>query len=471
MMAEDKKAFDVCYRYRLYPTPEQEEWFRMNMSCCDFVYNHYLAERKRAYRRTQETVRRPVLAEGSSWDDDKPKFLRDEGGRVVYEEIANEQFDPEAKPMSFFDTSKDLTVLKRNLVDEGGERWLQRADSVSLVYALRHLDQAYQNFFKHGARYPKRRKPGQHLAYRTKARGSDIRAGESPSSAYIVLPKVSAVPMVMHRPYSGTPYAATVSAEKDGRWYVSVSCKDVEMDEMEACGAEVGITTGIREWLVTSDGAVFDNPRRSEKTAKKLARMQRQLSRKQGAKKGEKKSKGYIELEHKIARLKVKEKNQRRDDTHKLTHRLVTDYGLIVSREMEVQQMMRKDKRDGALPIIAQKVIHRGLADANLFEINRQLAYKSEWCGRTFVLLESDYPTAQTCSECGAKYEILAKDLRSTWTCPECGTAHDRKHNGAVNVLEAGKCKLAGRESKTSKNRKTQGRATKGKVEPTTETN
>lgn len=41
---------------------------------------------------------------------------------------------------------------------------------------------------------------------------------------------------------------------------------------------------------------------------------------------------------------------------------------------------------------------------------------------------------------------VLARDLRPAWTCPECGAKHDRKANGAQNVLEAGKDILAKQE-------------------------
>ena len=57
-----------------------------------------------------------------------------------------------------------------------------------------------------------------------------------------------------------------------------------------------------------------------------------------------------------------------------------------------------------------------------------------------------DTPTAQVCSRCGHEELVLARDLRPAWTCPECGAKHDRKANGAQNVLETGKDILAKQE-------------------------
>lgn len=67
---------------------------------------------------------------------------------AVFHTVANPTYDPAAKAMSMFDTSKDLTRLKKELVDEDGKPWLKEADATALIYALRNLDTAYQNFFR-----------------------------------------------------------------------------------------------------------------------------------------------------------------------------------------------------------------------------------------------------------------------------------------------------------------------------------
>ena len=78
----------------------------------------------------------------------KEIWERTEGGKVVFHTIPNPTYDPAAKVMSMFDTSKDLTRLKKELVDEDGKPWLKEADATALIYALRNLDTAYQNFFR-----------------------------------------------------------------------------------------------------------------------------------------------------------------------------------------------------------------------------------------------------------------------------------------------------------------------------------
>lgn len=133
--------------------------------------------------------------------------------------------------------------------------------------------------------------------------------------------------------------------------------------------------------------------------------------------------------------------------THNATRELINGYGTIAARQMGSKEMQQ---HDGAatkdLPRKVKKMLNRKMIDGNFAEFNRQLAYKSAWANRTFVEVPGDTPTAQVCSRCGHEELVLARDLRPAWTCPECGAKHDRKANGAQNVLEAGKDILAKQE-------------------------
>ena len=65
--------------------------------------------------------------------------------------------------------------------------------------------------------------------------------------------------------------------------------------------------------------------------------------------------------------------------------------------------------------------------------------YKSDWYGRTYVKVNTYYPSSQTCNCCGFK-NSSTKDLSVRyWTCPNCGAYHDRDENAADNILAEGK--------------------------------
>ena len=111
---------------------------------------------------------------------------------------------------------------------------------------------------------------------------------------------------------------------------------------------------------------------------------------------------------------------------------------------MASKDMMERDSRTTEnIPRKARRSINKGIAEGSFAEVNRQLAYKCAWRGTAFALVPATTATAQTCSACGHVEKAVADDLRPRWRCPECGTVHDRKGNGAQNVLEEGMRLLA----------------------------
>lgn len=443
-MSDQESGYRQSYKYRIYPTAEQQEIMNQNFGCCRFVYNYYLRQRINAYERTQETLRRPKIVPGTE-DDEKPEYVRDQNNHVVYEDVANKNYDPAAKPMSMFDTSKDLTKLKKELVDEDGHAWLKDADAVALIYSLRNLDAAYQNFFRGIKRgqnigFPRfKSKNDSHQAYKTKPKAVielNKETGELVVAAFS-LPKIGVVKTKVHRQPEGDIVAASVSRTPSGKWYLSVNVKGVEKSSLPSSFKEVGLTYGISTWVSGSDGSKFDLPEQLKRLEKRLAREQKKLSRMEVG------SNNFRKQKLRVARANERLANVRADATHKLTKGLVDEYGMIASREMSTQDMMQ---HQGAatkdLPRKVQEYMNRQFANGNFFEINRQLAYKSEWAGRAFALVDGKTPTAQVCKDCGYVAEELIADLKPEWVCPECGAVHSRKYNGAVNVLEAGKDQL-----------------------------
>jgi putative transposase len=89
---------EKAYRFRLYPTPEQEILVHKTFGCCRFLYNRFLHIRKQA------------------WQD-------------------------EHATMNYNSCSAELTKLKR--VPEFV--WLNEVDSTALQSSLIDLDQAFQN--------------------------------------------------------------------------------------------------------------------------------------------------------------------------------------------------------------------------------------------------------------------------------------------------------------------------------------
>jgi putative transposase len=126
-----------------------------------------------------------------------------------------------------------------------------------------------------------------------------------------------------------------------------------------------------------------------------------------------------------VAKIHEKIADIRRDDLHKLSTRLVRENQTIAVEDLNVRGMMANHKLAGAS------------GDSGWGEFVRQLKYKSEWHGRTFVRIGRFYPSSKLCSTCGFKNDSMPLDIRE-WQCPQCGVMHDRDVNAARNILAAG---------------------------------
>ena len=127
-----------AYKFRLYPTKEQETLIAKSIGCNRFVYNHFLAKRKEAY---------------------------EEHGVMI----------------NYNGCSALLTKLKKEFP------WLKEPDSTSLQSTLKDLEFAYQKFFKEKKGYPKfKSKKNPVQSYTSKCNNSSIRIMDN----IIKLPKL-----------------------------------------------------------------------------------------------------------------------------------------------------------------------------------------------------------------------------------------------------------------------------------------
>ena len=273
-----------AYRFRCYPTPEQEAILARTFGCARFAYNHMLRLRSDAWFQRQE--------------------------RIGYHE-----------------TSAALTKLKKRPEFV----WLNEVSSVPVQQALRHLQTAFANFFAKRARYPsfKRKDGPQSAEYTTSAFKWDGKA--------LKLAKMGApldVRFSRTIPRAAKVTTVTVSKDAAGRYFVSMLCDDTVAPKPEAA-SRVGIDLGLTHFAILSTGEKVAAPNTFRKHEAKLAKLQRRLAKKQ------KGSRNRAKAKRKVARLHAKAADARRDFLHKLSTRLINENQVIAVESLAVANMKK----------------------------------------------------------------------------------------------------------------------------------
>ena len=101
----------------------------------------------------------------------------------------------------------------------------------------------------------------------------------------LVIPKFKeGIKIKLHRDLVGTVKQATISFTPTGKYFVSILCdteKDIPSKPKVTEGNSVGIDLGIKDFLVTSEGEVIDNPKFLRNSIDRLKVLQCRASKKQ----------------------------------------------------------------------------------------------------------------------------------------------------------------------------------------------
>ena len=78
--------------------------------------------------------------------------------------------------------------------------------------------------------------------------------------------------------------------------------------------------------------------------------------------------------------------------------------------------------------------LSKAIQEQCFFEFIRQMRYKCEWRGITFLQVDRFYPSSKTCHNCGSiKSNLRLRDR--VFVCDECGYTEDRDFNAALNLM------------------------------------
>jgi putative transposase len=277
------------YRYRLYPNRIQSELINKTFGCVRFVYNKMLEDRKAAWEKFK----------------DDPAALK-----------AHRYPLPAAY--------------------KGSRPWLKEVDSLALANAYLHLEAAYRNFFKKdGCAFPKfKSKRRSKTSYTTNNQKGSVRIEEGRG---LRLPKLGRIKMKLHRalPEGAKIKSATVSRTPAGRYYAAILVEVAETDTNRQTvkavlspEAAVTVTEGPVGWLYQDGGGRGEKlPVHLLKTQGRIKRETQRLKNKQAG------GRNFVKQKKKIARLREKAANQKRDLLHQASRRIANAWEAVIVKE------------------------------------------------------------------------------------------------------------------------------------------
>lgn len=412
----------IAYKFRIYPTRQQQEAIARNFSAARFAYNYSLAARKAAYEESKASL-------------------------------------------SKFD---QMTEISRVAKEE--QHWLLDADSRACRHGVSNLDAAYQQFFRRVKKGEKKvgfprfkSRYNTHQSYTTD--GSIRVTGES----HVKLPKLGNVKCKVCRPIEGRIVSATVSRDPDGRYYVSLCCQKDDFAPLPQTDAVIGLDMGVDFFMRTSDGEEYPDWGFTTALKEKLERMQQAISRKDEAMTRQKQSLTNLikkakqvgdqdliaDLEAqrealeqaprsnrraKVAKAQAKLHkhiaNQRADALQKLSTNLIRQYDVICIEDIPLKTLMMTEETEFA----------SHASDSAWGDFTRMLQYKADWYGKQIVKVPYTPPTTQTCSYCKKSWDENSEEGVPAWICPDCGKPFERSKDRAQKILEAGLKKLGQNE-------------------------
>lgn len=209
--------------------------------------------------------------------------------------------------------------------------------------------------------------------------------------------------------------SGSFSEDSRGRWYLNVTVKRPVFvgPQLPRQARSVGVDLGLKDFMATSDGEKIEAQRIYRGLEADLAVAQR-ANKKQ-----------------RVKAIHAKIANRRKDALHKLSTRLVNEYGAIFIGNVNAAGL-------------AKTRMAKSVLDAGWSTFRTMLQYKCDDAGVWFEEVDEAYST-QTCSCCASRTGpkgVAGLGIRG-WTCSECGTEHDRDINAAKNILAAGRGRLA----------------------------
>ena len=374
-------------RYRLYPTPTQEDMLLGHCAHARYVWN--------------------LAVEQRSW------------------------WQPGRRAPGYVEQCRQLSEARAAFP------WLAAGSVIVQQQALRDFHAAYTSWFaslrewrKRYARIPPEERPAApsppswrkrdvNEGFRVVATGPRHVRRLNRRWAQVLVPKLGWVRFRLSRPVPDAK-SYRVTRDRAGRWHVAFAAIPAPIPG-PSTGEVVGIDRGVTVTLALSDGHTYQAP-----ADRDVTRLQRRLARAKGG------SKRRAKVKARLARVHARNADARRDWAEKASTEIARGYDLIRLEDLDVGSMTRSGRGTLARPgrRVAQKA---GLNGSILRSAWGMFATRLEHKAQGRVEKVDPAYTSQRCSRCGT-VDRGARESQAAFRCRSCGYRANADHNAARNI-------------------------------------
>lgn len=361
----------ISYKYRLYPSREQETSLDLWSNHMRWLWNHYLDANIQRYK-------------------------------------------TEHKFIYFMDMSIGLPKLKKE------HEWLKVVPSHALLSQCQRLEKAIKASTSKNKYlgFPKFKCKGRDFC---STRIDQINDHIKLFDNYIQIPKLGKVKWKYHRPIPGKLKSITISKDKTNKWYVSVLCETADVVPISLIDNNkvIGIDLGVSSFATLSNGDKIASQNFLKKQLRKLKYQQRFLKNKT---KGSNNTKKQY---RRIARIHLKIRNQRSNYLHHLSNSLTNKYDVICVEDLNIKELLMKKQLSRSIAdqgwgiFVNQLEYKSNIKGKHFTKIDTYLPSTKtcSCCGHTRKMKLSD-----------RVYECINP------SCTDYLKTKDRDHNAAINI-------------------------------------
>lgn len=370
-------------KIRLYPNSEQTETVNRLLGCSRYVYNALLA-------------------------------------------LKTKEYNENGNNLSLSDLSHHYHSV---MCKDSDTPWLKDANTKVIKQTIRHLVTAYDNFFKHKAKFPrfKSKKDVNKVTFPLEA----ISKSNPFDTRHISLTKplknlrfrCSDLSFRRLRENKGRIRSATLARTKSGKYELSVLIdfeNPYEFRKFSHTCHAVGVDLGVKDFAITSDGEVFENIHPFKSAERRIRKLNKDLSRKR------KGSSNREKVRRRLGKAHERITARREAYLHSIVNALLSKHDVIFIEDLNVAGMVKTRR------------LSKAICELGLGKFREMLKDKASLNGKMVMEVSRWFPSSKLCHRCGYVYKGLTLSERQ-WECPVCGAVHDRDRNAAMNILEEGK--------------------------------